>query len=168
MRLGRERYRRLLPVQDVPGVRARGAELEVRGVGAAPRLGEPEGDEGLPLAHAGNDLLRDLGAGVGGDDGAVEGGEELYVGDVHVAPRDVLDDEAARDAAEVEPAERLREVDADEAERTHLLDQLGLDAGLRLALPVARGEPLLREAARHVAHRELFVAESEVHVVTPG
>jgi len=26
----------------------------------------------------------------------------------------------------------LREVDADEAERAHLLDQLGLDAGLRL------------------------------------
>ena len=67
-----------------------------------------------------------------------------------------------------EPAERLREVDADEAERAHLLDQLGLDAGLRLALPIAGGEPLLREAARHVAHRELFVAESEVHVIAPG
>ena len=32
------------------------------------------------------------------------------------------------------------QVDPDEAERAHLLDQLGLDAGLVLALPVAGGQ----------------------------
>ena len=168
MRLGRERYRRLLAVQHVSRVGAGGAELEVGRVRSPARLGEAEGDERASLADAGNDVLRDLRAGVGGDDGAVERSEELHVGDVHVAARDVLDDEAARDAAEVEPAERLRQVDPDEAERAHLLDELGLDAGLGLTLPIAGGEPLLREAARHVAHRELFVAESEVHVIAPG
>ena len=90
----------------------------------------PRARRGLPLADAGNDLPGHLRAGVSGDDGAVEGGEELNIGDVEVAPRDVLDDESARDAPENEASEGLWEVDPDEAERAHLLEQLGLDTPL--------------------------------------
>ena len=104
---------------------------------------------------------------MGGHDRAVQRAEELDVGDVQVPRRDVLHEETARETAEIEPAERLREVHSDEAEGAHFLDQLGLDARLDLALPVAGGKPLLGETARGVAHGGVFFAESEIHGVTP-
>ena len=83
-----------------------------------------------------------------GDNLAIQGGQKLHVGDIQVGVTDRLDHDAGGDAGGTQAAETLRQIDADQTERTHLADQVAVDFSCLLALHVARRDLLRGETTR--------------------
>eukprot|EP01137_Pigoraptor_chileana_P023255 Opistho-2@89244 len=134
-------------------------ELQIGGIRAAPWFGQTQRDDGLARHDPAVPGARQLGGRIGMDDGAHQRTEQLHVADVEVTIGNFLGDHAGRDATEAQAAIFLGQINTDQTERTHFLEQGPVDARLRFALLVIGPELLSCKAARHVTQRNLVIVE---------
>ena len=79
-------------------------------------------------------------------DRANQRSEKLHIGNAKIGRSNAFDYQSSRDAVRAEPAERLRQIDPDQSNSTHL--------------PYQRWRNVALLFARHIARRELFDAEA--------
>ena len=77
---------------------------------------------------------------------------------------DLLDREDVLQITEPEPAIRLADRDAVQAERAHVGPQVAREPVLRVDLHRQRGDPVRREASRSVTNHLRVLAQREVEV----
>src|SRR5690606_15924344 len=103
-----------LAFQDVASVGPGDAQAQVRGIGAAARLGERDRDQPLAGDHALEPWAGDLGARMLGEYLPVQRSKQVDVAHAEVDPRDLLVDHAGGDAAHALSTGWLRKLRRDE------------------------------------------------------
>src|SRR5690606_9130490 len=143
-------------------------QTEMRGIGSAPRFGEPDGDQSFTPGHAGKERARRFGCGMARDDLPTQRAQQLHVGDAEVAVRHLLDDQAGGNPVDAEPAVLLGQVGGDQSQGAHLPHELPPETPLLFARPEARQKPLACEAPRRLLQGLLVLAQPEVHRFLPS
>ena len=98
-----------------------------------------------------------------GDHAAEERGQKLNIADIEVAVGDLLGDDAGGDGSLAQSAVLLGKIDADQAERAHLPQQVAVRAMLLGPFPVAWRELFPGKALGGLLESLLLLRQSEIH-----
>ena len=120
-------HRGLLAAQDVAVAGAARADDEIGCVRAAAGFGQANGDDRFAGGDFRHPFPGEIRIGELRDDAAEEAGDELDIAHGEITVGDLVDDDAGGDAVAAEAAKFRREFDADQAKRTHLLDEIAIE-----------------------------------------
>src|SRR3989339_361709 len=138
-------------------------------IGAGIGLGQTEGADPLPPGHR-RQKAAFLFLGAEPLDGVnphavVDGQAEAHRG---TDARNLLDGDRVADTVHLRTAERLRRLEAEEMERSHLLDDLPRETGIPVDVAGDRTQFGLGKHAHRFADHFMFRAGIEIHFFTPN
>ena len=158
LRVVAERDPHLLPVDAPAALDLLGPGLQIGGVRAGVRLGQPEAAQRFPGAEARQPVLLLLLAAPAIDRGADQRGDNRHHG-AHrrAASSHLLDDQAVGQIVHVAPAVLLGHEGAEEAHVGDLLDELGVEVLVAVVVTRSRGDLAVGELAGGLPDQPLLI-----------